>query len=472
MLEVGQIATDPLLHVAVGRVPVYLFDFAMRPFTTLVLLVTGCSTATGDHDNADARTPVVDAALIDATNSADADSPIDAAPNTDATEGADAASTADAASQTDAVTNADAAPGSDAGGLAPGPLAYEKIDNIEVVDDQRRARWHPSGAFALLLGSGGKVARYDPAGGSVSMVTTLGNSVAAVDVAADGSYFLVLGTGSDSVARLWRVTVDGGMSLAASEEATLALGEARALARHPDGQVWAIGTSASTSISYLYLWEDGAGITDTNGYNASAGLRDLMWGDQALYAGSDNVILGQGVNGADSKTYVVDTDMVVGNAWPGGFGNPGGAGWRPGGSYGFFTAWTTNKLYVFDGAWQMATLPGVGTAASPNAVGWDKSGQRAVIVGRAIGPGLNATVIDYRPGAAASFDDAYLVEASIPDFDATPWFGNSNTHLQGVDWRPNSSCDEGVIVGSDNGSSTSPTFGLAIRFYDSTDPDC
>ncbi len=48
----------------------------------------------------------------------------------------------------------------------------------------------------------------------------------------------------------------------------------------------------------------------------------------------------------------------------------------------------------------------------------------------------------------------------------------SNTHLQGVDWRPGTACSEGLIVGSDNGTSWSPTFGLIIRFTDINDPDC
>ena len=40
-----------------------------------------------------------------------------------------------------------------------------------------------------------------------------------------------------------------------------------------------------------------------------------------------------------------------------------------------------------------------------------------------------------------------------------------------VAWRPGA-CDEGLIVGSDNGTSWSPTFGTIIRFYDADDPAC
>ena len=120
----------------------------------------------------------------------------------------------------------------------------------------------------------------------------------------------------------------------------------------------------------------------------------------------------------------------------------------------------------------MATLPGVGTAASPNAIAWTPDGYRALIVGRAVGPGLSGTVIDFRPGVATAFNSADLNYASIPNFNLGPWFANSSTHLQGVDWRPSTACSEGLIVGSDNGTLFNPTFGLIIRFYDINDPDC
>ena len=45
-------------------------------------------------------------------------------------------------------------------------------------------------------------------------------------------------------------------------------------------------------------------------------------------------------------------------------------------------------------------------------------------------------------------------------------------HLLDVDWRPNVACDEGLIVGSDAGTSFEPSFGMAIRFHDSADPAC
>ena len=82
-----------------------------------------------------------------------------------------------------------------------------------------------------------------------------------------------------------------------------------------------------------------------------------------------------------------------------------------------------------------------------------------------------ATVIDYRPSGRA-WEEGALVNSSIAAFDQSPWFGNtSSMHLLDVAWRPGA-CDEGLIVGSDNGTQFSPTYGTVARYYDSTDADC
>lgn len=346
----------------------------------------------------------------------------------------------------------------------PGTLAYEPVANSSIQDDFTGVRWHTSGSFALLLGTDGKLVRYD-AGAGLTLVDTLGDRVEDLDVAADGSYFMVVGRGADSVGRMWRVSVDAGLSLTVTQELTFAFGEPRAIERHTSG-TWAIGAYGTNTISYLFLWEDGVGITTTKGFNASAGFSDLMWGDPVPF-GSNVVHTSHGISGADSRTYIESTDLVVSNGWSFGFANPGGAGWRPGGTYGYFTGWSSNKLYVYDGAWTSHTLPGVNTGASPQAVGWNATGTRSLIVGRAIPPGLSATVIDHRAGANTNFSVNDLVNQSIPNFDLPPWSGSSSTYLLGVDWRPGTACAEGLIVGTAN-----PTFGLAVRFYDTDDPDC
>ena len=359
--------------------------------------------------------------------------------------------------------------GSGGGGAVdpPGTLMYERITNSNIVDDIRRVRWHPSGSFALLLGVGGKLVRYD-VGGGLTLVDTLGVRADDLDVSEDGAFFAVVGIESDGAGRMWRVAVDVGLNLTVTEELTFAFGEPRAIERR--NSTWAVGAYSTNSISYLYLWTDAAGIGVTKGFNASGGLTDLMWGDP-LPVASEVVHTSHGDSGSDSQTYVVSSDMFVGNAWSAGFGNAGGAGWRPGGTYGYFTGSSTNKIYVYNGAWSSALLPGVGTSASPQSVAWNETGTRALIVGRAIGPGLSATVIDHRAGMSGAFSATDLVDQSIPDFDMMPWFGDTNVYLNAVDWRPGV-CAEGLMVGDDNGTAQNPTFGLVVRFHDTADPDC
>src|SRR5690606_9901505 len=156
--------------------------------------------------------------------------------------------------------------------------------------------------------------------------------------------------------------------------------------------------------------------------------------------------------------------------WGNSFGNAGFAAWRPGGAFGFVSGWSSNKVYVFDGAWTMATLP-LPTGMGPQGIGWKPDGTRALIVGRAL---VNyASVVEYRGGWEAGFSSGAFVNQSIPAFNEAPWFGNtSSQYLLAVDWRPNTACDSGLIVGTDNGTSNSPTHGLIVRFHDAADPAC
>jgi hypothetical protein len=73
-------------------------------------------------------------------------------------------------------------------------------------------------------------------------------------------------------------------------------------------------------------------------------------------------------------------------------------------------------------------------------------GVRAVIVGRAGGTPLAASVLELR-------DDLYtaaeITDVSIPSFDLPPYLGTGSTWLLGSAWRPG--CDAGLIVGGETG---------------------
>ena len=233
----------------------------------------------------------------------------------------------------DAGTAADAGTATNDGGV--GAFAYQRITNVTFVDDFTRVTWHPSGRFALILGVGGKVIRYDASTRALSLVQTVGTSAVDLDVAADGSFFVVAGLQS-TTSHLWRVDVGASDALAAAVDLGTLLGTVSAVAVEPGTSRFAAVSRGNPSVNYLSLWTPAGGLSPAKGYNAGGGALSLMWGAPSLYGNSANVLTGDGVNGADSKTWVESSNTFVGNAWSAGFGNPGGAAWQPAGSWGGF----------------------------------------------------------------------------------------------------------------------------------------
>ncbi|MFZ5438562.1 MAG: DUF4215 domain-containing protein [Myxococcota bacterium] len=385
---------------------------------------------------------------------------------------ADAGAAPDAGAPMDAGLPPDAGAVVDAGTPGSGALVFEKIANVSLTDDLKRVVWHPSGRFALLLGGTNRVIRYEPSTKALSLVQQLGTSLTDLDVAGDGSFFLVVGQTSATASRLWRIDVGANDALAAAADlGAISPGTVSAIAAEPGTNRFAlVSRGTTTGINSLFLWTPAGGLSAARGYNAGGGALSLMWGAPALFAGSANVLTADGVNGADSRSWVEASNLFVGNGWQGGFGNPGQGAWQPNGTFGAFVGWSSNKLYAFDGSWHLVTLPAT-TGMSPQALAFRADGQRALVVGRALGSPLRATIIEYRPTAPGAFDDASWVDVSLTGFASPPWSGNSNQSLLDVAWRPGA-CDEGLIVGMDNGTSTAPTFGLAVRFSDSTQRAC
>jgi len=354
---------------------------------------------------------------------------------------------------------------------------YEKVTNIIVTGDLTRVRWHPCGKFALVLGAGSDtpVLRYDAETFTIEQIAVLDGSVLDLDADPGGRFFLMVGVAGDDTGAMWRATVGEEGQVTIQHEASIPFGrDGVAIEAERDGSAWVVGSRSEvggSSQNGLHLWTEAEGFTKSRVW-AGGGLTDLMWISPALYSGSRAIVTSEGSFGSDSRSWVLQTDMLVSNNFRASFGNPGGAAWRPGGGYGFVTGWTSNKVYVFDGQWTSKSLPGVGTAASPQAIGFHPSGQRALVVGSVIGSPLEAVVIEHRPLGAAGHDPSAYLDASITGFEDTPWFGRSSMHLLSIDWRPHSRCDEGLIAGADTGSAFSPTFGTLARFYDPDDPTC
>ena len=362
----------------------------------------------------------------------------------------------------------------------PGFLLYERVPNLLAKDDLNAVRWHPGGAFAVILGRQGQVLRYDAPSATaktapLTKVATLGVDVVSLDVASDGAFFLVIGTDKAGVGQLWRLDVDAAGQLKPAVATKLPLGLPVAVRCSAKGK-WAIGTRAASgnSINYLFTWDPTTGLSAPKGFNAYGGMSGLLWVEAALpqFGGGDVVLTTHGINGSASKVWLLANGDVLDNGWKSSFGNAGRGAWRPGGGYGIVVGTSSNKVYTYNGGWVATTLPGVGTAAGPQTVAWKPDGTRALVVGRPIGPGLSGTVVELRAGLKVAYDASDWLKASIPDFDKTPWFASGNTHLFDAAWRPGGGCDEGLIVAADTGSSFSPTYGLLIRFYDSGDPSC
>lgn len=351
-------------------------------------------------------------------------------------------------------------------------LLYERVKNLQVKGDLHTVRWHPSGEFALILSGGGDVIRYDAATHELLIVANI-YGAADLDVHPTGEYFLIVGSDKSKVAHVWRATVAPDLSVTLTDAGTLSNGNPAAIIWSDWQETWIIGTrndSPSNPINWLYLWKDGE-TPKLKGYNAP-GIVDLMVGPSAAYFDELTVFTSDGVNGTKSTAYILSTDEFVPSGWPNGFGNPGTAAWRPGGTYGMFTAWTAGKLYVYNGSsWSNVPLPNTPSGAGPNGIGWKPDGSRALIVGNAIGTPIHAAIVDHRPAGKVAFDATAFVDQSIYGWDTPPYSLNSSADPLDVDWRP-VDCDEGLIVGSDPGTSWDPSYGIIIRFWDQDDPDC
>ncbi len=371
---------------------------------------------------------------------------------------------------TDDVTTEDVGPDLPPDIYNPGLLLYANVPQFLITGNFFAVAWHPSGQYALIAGHAGVLAHVDYATKTVTSAGSVPGD--ATDIAAldDGSGFLVTGSDDDGAGRVWRVSVDGAGSLQVDQTLNVT-GDPQSISPHPQDGRHAVVAYGSDFISYAYVWDPLTGLTAPKGFNAAGGVNDVMWGAPALYGG-DNLITTHGINNDDSRTWILSSDQVVANNWSASFGNAGCAGWRPGGNYGLVCGYSSNKLYVFNGSWTLGTLP-VGTAFHPVGADWKGDGTRAIVVGAV--QANTALVFEVRagPDLSSSYDDGILVNQSIPQFDEAPWFGNSGSqYLEAAAWRPSTNCDEGLIVGWDNGTSFNPTFGLIIHFWDQDDPDC
>ena len=295
-------------------------------------------------------------------------------------------------------------------------LSFEKISNFILVGDIAHIVWHGSGEWALLVAQNGTLAQYDAASGAVVALPALEGTPRDVGRSSDGESILIAGTSGDA-AVVWRVEEDEQAGVIISLwELPLIGTEATCVVPSPTDAEWTVCTRVNNTGGYinrLYRISDIDGVLGSTAYASGSGISDAMWTTTA-YPGSNAIVSTEGLNGAGSQSWVLASDITVGNGWSPGFGNAGRAEWRPNGEYGIAVGTSTNSVYVFDGAWQSTKTPSANNGATGNAIAWTADGARALVVARPTGAPLEGSVFDFRPGGTNQYDSAHWYNASIP----------------------------------------------------------
>ena len=399
--------------------------------------------------------------------------PQDTPPPEDSVELSDVAEPKDTSPLEDTPSPPDA-PNVDTGAPDPssyGFLQYAKVANLQFKDDFVDVAWRPDGSEALLITQAGTLVRYDPVTHELTQAADLKGTPSQVAWHPAGTFAYVAGRNADAP-RLWRYEPGAG----ATVEPFLSTAGVRlaSVSFHSDGRVLVSGYSESPIISRLYViappWDK---VTAQQAWGGWPGISDAAFAakDPLVYDGAEFVLTSEGYNGANSHVWLTVQNSLLDSGWKAGFGNPGGIAWRPWGSLAVLVGTSSNVLYLFDqGTWDKVYT--VDTGSNLSATAWNPDGTRLLILGRAFGNPLKGTVVEYRlfPGVGAT--SGIFVDQSIPGFGAAPYNANSNTYLRALAFRPGTDCEEGLVVGSDNGTSWSPTFGLVLRFEDAVDPAC
>ncbi len=352
-------------------------------------------------------------------------------------------------------------------------LTYDAVPNAWFRDDFVDVAWHPEGRYAVLLNRLGAVVRFDPDAEPMQALASIGSTGAVTPTRVafhpTGDAFVV-GHDPAGVGHVFRVA-DGSQSLVELEDARQ---PARFVSIRFDESAQnaiIVGQSGSYNVNYLCLFDPITGTTTNfKGYNASAGVSDVVWVPAGLLPAGPAALLVHGWNGVDAKLwYLVSHEVVPTPGSLGGFGNMGRAAWRPGGGYGLVSGTSSNVLYVFDGTWSKAYLTETGSGILD--VAFRPDGRRALVLGQPYGFPVTYHLVEHRPKGAA-FSASDFVAQHIANWGTAPFFANSSTHLLAAAFRPGVRCDEGLIVGQDPSPSWDPSFGVVVRFRDTDQMDC
>jgi len=358
-------------------------------------------------------------------------------------------------------------------------FSYDSVPNIWFKGTFVDVSWHPEGEYALIVGYSSIVIRFDPQKQPLDALDEVGSatgvSLRRIDFSPSGDAYVV-GYDIDGKGHVFRVP-DGGGSL-------VELPDAQQNARFvsikftPDGSYALIaGRSGNSNTNFICTLDPATGTThDFKGYSSYGGVSDLMWVPGfGQFEGILGALLVHGVNGKDAWIWnELSKEIYPANSGTASFGNMGRCSYRNGSHYGLVSGTSSNVLYVYSGnidkpLWDKEYLDDIGSGVLETAFRPD--GKRALVIGRPWGDPLTLHILEHRPVSDTFSGDDFIAQ-HIPDWDASPFFANSNTYLTAAAFRPGTKCDEGLIVGDDPGTVSAPSFGTIVIFRDTDSLDC
>lgn len=352
-------------------------------------------------------------------------------------------------------------------------LLYERVTQYATTADLEEAAWHPSGRYALVLASDGKVLRYTRETDAVEVAAELsGVTFHRLEFSADGTEAVIAAeyhSGNTNDGRLYRFT-DATGAVAEIEGARKPAVFFRGVDFKPGSDAALVaGYQSAPEVLYAFEYVKGSSeLSLKKAVSVSGGPTDASWSPDAEYA-----LITIGMNNARVYTYrpaAVGNELLDAN-YTSAFGsNPAAVDFRPAGApFGIVVDWVAN-VHAYDGSWR-SVKPLSNYGLGFNNVEWNETGTRALIVGRPRSSGgpLAGTVVQFTGADASQLTRAYFTDESIPGFDSNPYNADGNAHLLAAAWRPG--CNEGIIAGA-KGRLGGNQFGMLIRFVDSEGAAC
>lgn len=342
-----------------------------------------------------------------------------------------------------------------------GSYNYTRLE-IDGLADSYNVAFHPDGSYAVVMEHSNRIHVIDWASHGVVThnLTPDSGDLFWEDILFDpnGDFALIAGYHTDStteavVFRLDDALLRGGGNTALVFSEFTALREA--------GRFTAIEMSADGGLPVV-LWRNDANTivrlrdvdpatqdfgTFNVAVNSNAGCDDLAFVDNEF--GEFGILVVCGTNGGHHLFYTVigGTGEWRSNPGDANTGNILVASTHSGGDYALVVSASARRLLRFEAGLMGSSIdaPRFATKGISH-VAFAPDGQRALIVGRAGGDPLSGTVLEYRHNLYTADE---ITDASITDFNLSPYLGTSNTWLRGSAWRPG--CDGGFIVGGDTG---------------------